>query len=127
MNKNKLYTGLLVLILSLCALTELSTIGMQQKKRTARYLTAASYPARASPGDSTNYSIQMKGQSNTVTINGEVVVSSCDTTEKQNNIRVEGEENTVTIKQTDQKSEMNITQKGKKNQIHISKNNLFMK
>ncbi|MDD4968609.1 MAG: hypothetical protein PHT07_04185 [Paludibacter sp.] len=120
MNKNKLYTGLLILILSLCALTEISTIGMQQKKRTARYLTAASYPARASPGDSTNYSIRMKGRSNSVTINGKVVVSPCDTTEKQNNIRVHGEENTVTIEQTDQNSKVNITQQGKKNQIHIT-------
>ena len=116
-NNNK--TGLLILILSLCTLTEFSTSVMQQPNLAVHYLTAARYPARASPDDSTEYSIRVKGQSNTIIVNGKVVLATCDTTEKQNNIQVCGEGNTVTIKQTDQQSEVNINQQGKKNQIHI--------
>ena len=116
-NNNK--TGLLILILSLCTLTEFSTSVMQQPNQAVHYLTSARYPARASPDDSTQYSIRVKGQSNSIIVNGKVIVATCDTTQKQNNIQVCGEGNSVTIKQTDQQSEVNITQQGKKNQIHI--------
>ena len=116
-NNNK--TGLLILILSLCTQTEFSTSVMQQPNQAVHYLTSARYPARASPDDSTQYSIRVKGQSNSIIVNGKVIVATCDTTQKQNNIQVCGEGNTVTIKQTDQQSEVNINQQGKKNQIHI--------
>jgi len=119
MMQNNNNTGLLFLILSLCTLTEFSTTWMQQPKHAVHYLTAASYPARASPDDSTQYSIRIKGQSNSIIVNGKVIVATCDTTQKQNNIQVRGDGNTVTIKQTDQQSEVNINQQGKKNQIHI--------
>ena len=120
MIKSNLYTGLLIILLSFYSITDNLAIERQHQDSTARYKTATRYPARASPIDTTQYSIQMKGQSNSITINGKKMVSTCDTTEKQNNIRVRGEGNTIVINQTDRKSEVSVTQHGKSNQVKIS-------
>ena len=120
MIKNNFYTGFLVILFSLYSITDILATERQSRDSTARYKTAARYPARASPVDTTQYSIQMEGQSNSITINGKKLVSTCDTTENQNNIRVRGEGNTIIINQTDQKSEVSVTQKGKNNQVKIS-------
>ena len=121
MIKNNHYTGLLVILLSFYFITDNLATERQNQDSTTRYKTAARYPVRASPTtDTTQYSIQMKGQSNSVTINGKKMVSTCDTTEKQNNIRVRGGGNTIIINQTDRQSEVSVTQKGKNNQVKIS-------
>ena len=126
MNKNNLYMGLLVLLISLYSITDFFTNGRQDRtapagsKNTPFCLARASPDSRASPGDTTQYSIRISGQSNTITINSKKMVSTPDTTEKPNNIKVRGEGNTITINQTDHTSEVNVTQKGKNNQIKIS-------
>jgi len=126
MNKNNLYMGLLVLLISLYSITDFFTTGRQDRtapagsKTTAFCLARASPDSRASPGDTTRCSIKMEGRSNTIILNGKVLVSTPDTTEKPTNIRVRGEGNTITINQTDHTSEVNVTQKGKNNQIKIS-------
>jgi len=120
MIKNNLYTGFLVILLSLYSLTDIIANERQNRKEATWNKTEAKCLARASPEDTTQYSIQMEGQSNNITINGKKMVSTCDTTEKQNNIRVRGERNTIIINQTDQKSEVSVSQKGKRNQVKIS-------
>ena len=120
MMKNNLYTGFLVILLSLYSVTDIKATEKQSRNGVGRNSSVAKCPARASPVDTTQYSIQMEGQSNSITINGKKMVSTCDTTEKQNNIRVRGEENTIIINRTDQKTEVSVTQKGKNNQVKIS-------
>jgi len=126
MIKNNLYTGYLFLTLSLYSIADLSATDRQNRTGSVKYTTMANYPvntspgARASPGDTTEYSIQMEGESNTIILNGRILVTTPDTTEKANNIRVTGEGNKVILNQTDQPSEVNIVQKGKNNQIKIS-------
>ena len=125
MVKINFYTGFLALAISIYSISDILATERQQRKGTAKYKTMANYPARASPGsraspeDTTQYSIRMEGQSNDITINGKKMGTTPDTTEKQNNIRVRGEGNTVTINQTDQTSEVNISQQGKNNRIKI--------
>jgi len=118
--KNNLYTCFLIILFSLYLITDNLATERQNNTKAARYKTAERFPASASLVDTTQYSIQMEGQSNSLTINGKKMVSTCDTTEKQNNIRVRGEGNTIIIKQTDRQSEVSVTQKGKNNQIKIS-------
>ena len=118
--KNNLYTGFLIILFSLYSITDNLATERQNNTKAARYKTAERFPASASPVDTTQYSIQMEGQSNSIKINGKKMVSTCDTTEKQNNIRVRGEGNTIIIKQTDRQSEVSVTQKGKNNQVKIS-------
>ena len=123
--KNNLYRGFLVLLISLYTSTYFSASGRQNGQGATRNKTTASKPARASPepraspGDTTRCSIKMTGKSNTIILNGKVLVSTPDSTKKPTNIRVTGEGNTVTIHQTDQTSEVTVTQKGKNNQIKI--------
>jgi len=118
--KNNLYTCFLIILFSLYSITDNLATERQNSTKVVGYKTAERFPISASPVDTTQYSIQMEGQSNSLTINGKKMVSTCDTTEKQNNIRVRGEGNTIIIKQTDQKSEVSVTQKGKNNQVKIS-------
>ena len=120
MIKNNLYTGFLVILLSFYSITEIRATERQNRKTVEGNKTTVKCPAIASPNDTTQYSIQMEGQLNSITINGKKMVSTCDTTEKQNNIRVRGERNTIIINQTDQKSEVSVSQKGKRNQVKIS-------
>ena len=94
---------------------------------------------RGSPTDSCQNSIQIKGHANVVIINGKLMVTSPDSTQKQNNIRVNGEGNTirivqndkqlnsVSVIQNDKKSKVSITQNGNNNRIIISKNNRYYK
>ena len=118
--KNNFYTGFLMILFSLYSITDILATERQNNAKAARNKTAERFQASASPLDTTQYSIQMEGQSNSIKINGKKMVSTCDTTEKQNNIRVRGEGNTIIINQTDQKSEVSVTQKGKNNQVKIS-------
>jgi len=126
MIRNNLYMIFLVFLVSFYSITDLFASDRQNRKGSAKYKTTANYPARASPGaraspeDTTQYSIKMDGRSNTIILNGKMLVTSPDTTEKQNNIRVTGEGNSVTLHLTDLKSEVNITQQGKNNHIKIS-------
>ena len=126
MFKKNLYTGILILLLSMCTMTDILAAERQAGKITTRHNTTANNQAqtstgtKATPGDTTQFSIQVEGQSNTIKINGKEMRSTADTTVKQNNIRVSGEGNTVTINQTDRKSEVVITQKGKNNHIQIT-------
>jgi len=127
--KNNLYGGFLVLLISLYTTTYFSVSAKQNRQSDARSdstsikLARASPVSRAFPGDSTQCSIKMNGQSNTIILNGKVLVSTPDSTEKRNNIRVTGEGNTVILHQTDQTSEVTVTQIGKNNQIKISQTN----
>jgi hypothetical protein len=127
--KNNLYRGFLVLLISLYTSASFSVSARQngqvaaRSKTPATKLARASPEPRASPGDTTRCSIKMTGKSNTIILNGKVLVSTPDSTEKRNNIRVTGEGNRVTIHQTDQTSEVTVTQKGKNNQIKISQTN----
>ena len=124
--KNNLYGGFLVLLIILYTSTSFMVSGRQNGQGAARSKTTTTKLARASPesraslGDTTRCSIKMTGKSNTIILNGKVLVSTPDSTEKRNNIRVTGEWNTVTIHQTDQTSEVTVTQKGKNNQIRIT-------
>ena len=124
--KNNLYRGFLVFLISLYTSTYFSVSGRQNRQGTVRSdstsfkLARASPQHRASPGDTTQCSIKMTGKSNTIILNGKVLVSTPDTTAKRNNIRVTGEGNTVILHQTDQTSEVTVTQKGKNNQIRIT-------
>lgn len=47
------------------------------------------------------------------------MVNTTDSTDKKNNIRITGEDNSVSIIQTDEKSEVKVSQKGRNNQVHI--------
>ena len=120
MLKNNLYKGFMIILLSLYSITDIIATERQNRNGAAGYKTAERFPISASPVDTTQYSIQMEGQSNSITVNGKKMVSTCDTTENQNNIRVRGEGNTIIINQTDKKSEVSVTQKGKNNQVKIS-------
>ena len=72
--------------------------------------------------DSTQYSIQIKGRSNLVKVNGKVMKTTSNSPDTKNkiSIRVSGEGNTVLINRTDKKSKVNVLQKGRNNQIKIS-------
>jgi len=124
--KNNIYAVFLALVISICVLSDISATGRQKRKEADKYKTLACYPARsipdsiAFPEDTTQYSIRMKGQRNTITMNGKKVIATTDTTEKQNSIRVIGMGNKISINQPDQKSKANITQQGKNNRIQIS-------
>ena len=126
MIKNNLYLGFIYLLISLYSITDLYVTERQDRTGAAKYKTAAFYLARASPEtraspeDSIQYSIRKRGESNTVIINGQIRETVPDSIDQKNTIRVDGEWNAVTINQTDQKSEVIITQKGKNNQITIS-------
>lgn len=105
----------------------LAMINCSAKKKLPRQVEAklliAEYPRnKASPIDSNEYSVQIKGQSNVVTINGKLIRSTFDTIDKKNKIIVNGEGNIVDIKQSDIKSEVIIQQKGNKNHINIIQN-----
>ncbi|MEI7502107.1 MAG: hypothetical protein WCJ61_02380 [Paludibacter sp.] len=65
---------------------------------------------RGSPPDSTRYSIM---------INGQLIVTSPDSTNIKNRIVVDGKGNTISIVQNNQESIVNISQKGKSNSISI--------
>ena len=81
------------------------------------------YPLnKASPKDSNEYSVQIKGQSNVVIINNKLMKSTSDTIDKKNKVYVSGEGNIVNIKNSENKSEVVIQQKGNKNQINIIQN-----
>ena len=127
--KNNHYRGFLILLISLYTTTSFTISARQNGQGTARYKTTTTKLARASPeprashGDTTGCSIKMTGKSNTIILNGKVLVSTPDSTEKRNNIRVTGEGNTVILHQTDQTSEVTVTQIGKNNQIKISQTN----
>ena len=81
------------------------------------------YPLnKASPKDSTEYSIQIDGQDNIVIVNGKVVTHNSDTITNKNKIFVSGDGNEVNIKSSGNKSEVMIHQQGNKNQINIIQN-----
>jgi hypothetical protein len=120
MLKKNLFTFFLIFLFSLCTTTGSFATQRQKRKVSANYKTETNQPARASPADTTDYSVQINGSSNVVTLNGKIVPSTPDTTDKKNSIRVKGEGNTVSIIQTDHSSEVKITQKGKNNQVHVT-------
>ena len=118
--KRVLYIVLAFLLLSSYSTTESSAANKQQRKVLSNYKTKVNQPTRASPADSTLYSIQITGQSNIVKVNGEFMKTTPDTIDKKNNIRVNGEGNTVIVNEDDRKSEVIVTQKGKNNHIIIT-------
>jgi len=113
-------TGILSLLLSASSIIDCAAYEMQKRKGHAKYITAANQPTRASPGDTANFSVLINGKENIVTINGKILPVNPDTTNNQNKIYVEGEGNAITIIQTDQKSEVRVTQKGNNNKISIT-------
>lgn len=80
------------------------------------------YPLnKASPVDSTEYSIKVDGQDNTVTVNGKLMKNTPDSISNNNKIYVSGDSNIVKVKTSD-KSEVIVQQKGNKNQVNIIQN-----
>ncbi|HEY6914857.1 MAG TPA: hypothetical protein VI413_09295 [Paludibacter sp.] len=126
--------GCLILLISLCITSDFFAAETQKQNELAKNKTIASHPARASPVDSCQYSVQIDGQSNIVIINDKIMVSTPDTAAKQNNIRVTGKGNTIRIIQDDNKSnqitviqndtnsKVIIFQSGNNNQTKISQN-----
>lgn len=116
------FVCLLFLSASLIVMTNCNTKKKLSRKVEAKLLTVE-YPLnKASPIDSNKYSVQIKGQSNVVIINGKLMKTTPDTIDKANKVYVSGEGNIVNIKDSDNKSEVIIQQKGKKNQINIIQN-----
>lgn len=122
--KNK-YVSLLLIVLSLYTITVCDVCKSQSQRKVVNSLTEKN-PLNRSPddsiqSDSTQYSIQIKGQSNIVKVNGKVMKTTLDSlnAQKKISIRVSGEGNTVLINRTDKKSEVNILQKGRNNQVKI--------
>ncbi len=116
-------TGILSLLLSISSIIDCAAYETQNRKGSVKFKTAADQPARASPAraspeDTINISVQINGQYNEVKVNGKTLPINTDT--NQNKITVDGEGNTITIIKTDQKSEVKVTQKGNNNKISIS-------
>lgn len=124
----------LVLLIVLYATADLSAAVIQDQCEPNKYKITSTHPARASPADSCQNSVQIDGKSNTVIINDKVMVSTPDTTGKRNNIRVKGEGNTITVIQNDNKSNcvtviqndtnsnLTVSQSGNNNKVKISQN-----
>ena len=113
-------TGILSLLLSASSIIDCAAYESQKQKGPTQFKTAADQPARASPGDTTNFSVQINGKANIVTVNGKILPTNPDTSNNQNKIYVEGEGNTITILQTNHRLEVKVTQKGNNNKISIS-------
>ncbi|MEI7502843.1 MAG: hypothetical protein WCJ61_06130 [Paludibacter sp.] len=113
-------SGILSFLLSVSSIIDCAAYERQKQKGPAKFKTAANQPARASPEDSTNFSVRINGKANIVTVNGKILPINFDTTNNQNKINVEGEGNAITILQTNQKSEVKVVQKGNNNKISIS-------
>jgi len=123
-----------ILLISLCITSDFFAAKTQKQNELAKNKTIASHPARASPADSCQYSVQIDGQSNIVIVNNKIMVSTPDTAVKQNNIRVTGKGNTIRIiqndnnsnrvivNQNDTNSKVTISQNGSNNKIKISQN-----
>jgi len=120
MIKKILYTLFVLFLFFLYSIMEDSAAGRLKGNLTFGHKTSENKQTRASPADTSQYSIQITGPSNVVTINGKIVQSTPDTTDKKNSIRVSGEGNRVSIIQTDHSSEVTVSQKGSHNQVHIS-------
>ena len=122
--KNR-YVSLLLIVLSLYSITVCDVCKSQSQRKVVNSLTEKN-PLNRSPDDSiqpdsTQYSIQIKGQSNIVKVNGKVMKTTLDSSDAQKkiSIRVSGEGNTVLINRTDKKSEVTVLQKGRNNQVKI--------
>lgn len=125
----------LVLLISLCITSDFFALEKQKQCEPNKLKITTTHPARASPVDSCQYSVQIDGKSNIIIINDKVMVSTQDTTVKRNNIRVKGEGNTITVIQNDNKSNcvtviqndtnsnVTVSQSGNNNKIKISLNN----
>jgi len=123
--KNK-YVRLLLIVLSLFTITVCDVCKSQSQQKVVNSLTEKN-PLNRSPddsiqSDSTKFSIQIKGRSNIVKVNGKVMKTTPDSRDRQqkNSIRVYGEGNTVLINRTDKKSEVYVLQKGRNNKVIIS-------
>lgn len=124
----------LVFLISLYATADFYAVEMQKQCEPNKHKITSTHPARASPADSCQYSVQIDGKSNTVIVNDKVMVSTQDTTVKRNNIRVKGEGNTitviqddnntncVTVIQNDTNSNVTVSQRGNNNIVKISQN-----
>ena len=119
MIKKIIYTFSVLFLFFLYALSEDSSVGRLKDNSSTKCNTDENELIRGSPPDTTHYSILMNGPSNTVEINGQKMVNTTDSTDKKNNIRITGEDNSVSIIQTDEKSEVKVSQKGRNNQVHI--------
>ncbi|SHF00344.1 hypothetical protein SAMN05444405_104205 [Bacteroides luti] len=123
--KNR-YVSLPLIVLSLYTITVCEACKSQPQQKVVNSLTEND-PLNRSPddsiqSDSIQYSIQIKGRSNLVKVNGKVMKTTLDSTYTKNkiSIRVSGEGNTVLINRTDKKSKVTVLQKGRNNQIKIS-------
>lgn len=122
--KNR-YASLPLIVLSLYTITVSDVCKSQPQRKVVNSLTEKN-PLNRSPDDSiqaysTQYSIQIKGQSNIVKVSGKVMKTTSDSTDAKNkiSIRVSGEGNTVLINQTKKKSEVKVLQNGGNNQVKI--------
>jgi hypothetical protein len=123
--KNR-YVSLLLIVLSLYTITLCEVCKSSPQQKVVNSLTEKN-PLNRSPDDSIQpdsiqYSIQIKGRSNLVKVNGKVMKTTPDSIDTKNkiSIRVSGEGNRVLINRTDKKSEVNILQNGRNNQVKIS-------
>jgi len=114
------YIVFLIVLFFMCSAT-LSPLSQRQKQKdSARYKTEVSPAPRAPPADSTEYSVQINGQTNSVIINGKKMETTPDSIDRKNRVFVSGEGNKVSIILDDHKSEVTISQQGKNNKINIS-------
>lgn len=72
--------------------------------------------------DTAHFSIKISGSLNCVRVNDKLMTPTTDSTKKNNKITVTGEGNSVSVIQTNNKSEVIITQKGGNNKVIISQN-----
>jgi hypothetical protein len=119
------YASLPLIVLSFYAITVCNVCKSQIQQKIANSLTEKD-PLNRSPVDSiqpnsTQYSIQIKGRSNLVKVNGKVMKTTSDSTDAKNKIsvRVSGEGNAVLINQTNKKSEVKVLQNRGNNQVKI--------
>lgn len=118
--KKYFYIGFLLLLFSLFSRTECFSSDRLDRKELSKHRTIANQPARASPTDTTDFSVQIYGDSNIVKINGKIVKSTTDTLPKKNSVQVSGEGNTVNVMQNDHASEVSVSQRGKNNHVIIT-------
>ncbi len=112
------------ILLMFCICFAAQSANHKSQKQTVKEISQkgkeANQLARASPQDSSKFSVHIEGKSNVVKINDKLVENTNDTIPKPNSINVSGEGNTVTVNQTDQKSEVIVTQKGANNHVSIT-------
>jgi len=120
------FTFLVLIIFWLNAFSDNNVVGIQKPKDPAKQKTEAAPKDNIIQIDSvSNYSISVKGQSNSVQITNEPIsLKSQEADSKRkitpNAISINGESNCVTINQNNSNGKVNINQNGNGNKINIS-------